>query len=552
MKRAPLILALLLGLQPGAAPSQPPANPPERAAAEFGERIDVRAVDVEVVVVDAKGQRVHGLKAEDFKLLVDGQEERVDYFAEVAEGQAPPAPAVPETTPAAPVAAATAPAAPPSPPSVAAGGRVGTSYLVFVDEAFAVSSQRNAALSTLERDLALLGPGDRMAIVAYDGHGLTLLSPWTGDTAALRKAFAQAAKRPALGAHIVADRRGGQRADAIDVQDLYDDADLLGVNGFGLNQFWDQGKSASGVGRAATAAADALRGLPLPSGRRVMMVLAGGWPWDGNPKALRPLTSAANLLGYTLYPVHVAGYDPLMEAADAEVAATGSPVEASHMSSPPILSFWERSSEATLLSLARATGGVAAFNRDHALRQVFLDTRSYYWLGISPVWKADGRAHGIRVEVRRPGLSARARAGFWDLSRDTTDALTAESVLSLGGDPARKRLTVTAAAPRGRDRTTIELPVTFEVPAEVLTRLAQVAKGYPVEGRLAIASLDAAGRRGSLPGQNLRVVLPEAPRPGVVLRFHSVLQLRRAPQRLVFMVTGAEGAPIWTDLEFKP
>jgi VWFA-related protein len=309
MKRAPLILALLLGLQPGAAPSQPPPNPPERSAAEFGERIDVRAV--EVVVVDAKGERVHGLKAEDFKLLVDGREERVDYFAEVAEGQAaPPAPAIPE--PAAPVAATTVPSAPPSPPSVAAGGRVGTSYLVFVDEAFAVSSQRDAALSTLERDLALLGPGDRMAIVAYNGHGLTLLSPWSGDAAALRKAFAAAAKRKTWGARIVADRRGGRRSDAIDVQDLYIDTDLLGVNGYGLNQIWDMEQHASGVGRAATAAADALRGMPLPSGRRVMMVLAGGWPWDGDPRALRPLTSAANLLGYTLYPVHVAGYDPLM------------------------------------------------------------------------------------------------------------------------------------------------------------------------------------------------------------------------------------------------
>ena len=58
-----------------------------------------------------------------------------------------------------------------------------------LDDVFTLPSQRNAALSTLERDLALLGPGDRMAIVAYDGHGLTVLSKWTADTQALHAAF---------------------------------------------------------------------------------------------------------------------------------------------------------------------------------------------------------------------------------------------------------------------------------------------------------------------------------------------------------------------------
>jgi VWFA-related protein len=513
---------------------------------EFGERIDVRAVDIEVVVTDAKGQRVHGLTAADFKLLVDGREERIDYFAEVKEGQtAPPAAAT------APTAVAVR-AAPPSPLSVPVGGRVGTSYLVFLDDAFSLTSQRNAALSTLRHDLALLGPGDRMAIVAYDGRGLAVLSGWTADAVALDKAFAQAAKRKTHGERILADRRVGRRADAVDVQDLYDNVDLLGATGYDLEEIRIFGRYASGVGPAVTAAADALRGMALPEGRRVMMVLAGSWPWNGDSGALRPLTTAANLRGYTLYPVNVAGFDSLAEAANPEIRSTRISAEAVNMHSDPMVPAWQQFSEAALKSLAYATGGVATLNRDHALRQVVLDTRSYYWLGFSPIWKADDRPHTIRMEVRRPGLTARARSRFYDLSHATSAAMTAESILSLGGDPAGKRLVVTAGKPEPLDRRTMELPLTFAIPVEALTQLPQAASGYPVEGNLSIASLDAGGGRGALPGQALRITLPAAPRPGGFVRFHSVLRLSRSRQRLVFTVSGADGAPVWNDLEVKP
>ena len=280
-------------------------------------------VDVEAVVTDREGNRVRGLSAGDFRLLVDGVEVPVERFAEVAEGT------------------------------------MGRSYLVFVDDSLSIAVQRNLVLWELERDLDRLGPGDRMAIVAFDGERLHPLADWTGDREALAAALAEARKRPA--------------------------SESLT-------------RSATWV---ADAAAAAMRSISPAPGRKAMLALSGGWPAGSSLQLVRD----ANRLGYTLYPVDV----PALERA----AGT------------------ETTPEDTLLSLAEATGGQAALasNRLDALERAEEDTRSYYLLGISPVWQADDRDHRIELEVRRPGLDVRARDGFPDLSPATLAEMETEDLL---------------------------------------------------------------------------------------------------------------------------
>src|SRR5688572_30124408 len=62
--------------------------------AVFSEVIDVRVVNIEVVVTDAAGKRVTGLGRGDFRVLVDGTERPIDFWSEVRDGEAlamPPA-----------------------------------------------------------------------------------------------------------------------------------------------------------------------------------------------------------------------------------------------------------------------------------------------------------------------------------------------------------------------------------------------------------------------------------------------------------------------------
>ena len=49
----------------------------------FGEVLDVRVVNLEVVVTDRQGIPIRGLQVSDFRLLVDGEEVPIGYFSEV-------------------------------------------------------------------------------------------------------------------------------------------------------------------------------------------------------------------------------------------------------------------------------------------------------------------------------------------------------------------------------------------------------------------------------------------------------------------------------------
>src|SRR5918999_2149876 len=165
----------------------------------FGEEIDVRVVNIEVVVTDPEGLRVPDLKPADFRLLVDGKEVPIEYFSEIQEGRSVTAPAAEE-----------GPGTAAGVQSVAPEGVVGTYYLVFVDDYFSIASLRNEVLKALKADLARLGPEDRMAVVAYDGGRLAPLPDWSGARSDLDRALDQAMARTARGFDRATEFRGLQ------------------------------------------------------------------------------------------------------------------------------------------------------------------------------------------------------------------------------------------------------------------------------------------------------------------------------------------------------
>src|SRR6185312_13801313 len=187
--RLATLATVLIAAPAFAAPSSTPPS-------SFGESIDVRVVNVEAVVTGPRGVRVPGLNAADFRLLVDGQEVPIDYFTEVAGGQA----------------ASSAPASGAPAASAAPAEAVGTNYLVYIDDQFSIQPRRDLVLEKLRADLGRLGPHDQMSILSFDGHHLTRVIDWTGDRQALEKAFTTAEERPSFGLLALAEMRSGEEA----------------------------------------------------------------------------------------------------------------------------------------------------------------------------------------------------------------------------------------------------------------------------------------------------------------------------------------------------
>ena len=69
-----------------------------------------------------------------------------------------------------------------------------------------------------------------------------------------------------------------------------------------------------------------------------------------------------------------------------------------------------------LFSVSSNTGGTPIVNRadyESAIAEVFRENSSYYLLGYEPTSGNDGKYHGLEIRVNRPGLTVRARSGYY-------------------------------------------------------------------------------------------------------------------------------------------
>lgn len=492
-------LALLAGTSVLAAQEEPGRQ-------VFGETIDVRVINIETVVTDEQGNVARGLKPEDFRLLVDGQEVPIEYFSEIVEG----------------AAAATGDGEAVS-SQVGKGEEVGRRFLVLIDDSFCVPSTRDELLARLERDLPEMKEGDEMAVLAFDGGEIDVLCPWTADRATLATALAGARKRPAHGHQLLAQYRSKEG----DNETAIEGALNAGLEGNEVAELVATLNSRvspevrARLGKTAEAAASAVRGFEAPPGRKVLMFLTAGWAMSEAPHLYGPMIDAANRQGYTVYPVDAASSD-----------ARGMKV---------------------LDVIATQTGGkVASTAKMDVLRQVAADTSSYYWLGFTPAWKGDESRHKVEIEVRRAGYKTRSRTGFSDLSRQAEAKMKAESALLFGAQEEEKKLIVQLGEPRKAGRRQIEVPVTVGVPVSSLALTPQ-GDGYIAEAPLAVAAVDARGGRSELPTSKLRVMVKEVPKGGGYARFQTVVKLRDAEQRLVFTVHDpVNGRVLWGEATVHP
>ncbi len=512
------------------------AQPGDGVAGLFGEVIDVRVVNLEVVVTTPEGERVHGLEAEDFILRVDRRPIPIEYFTEVRDGTAVAAESESDLS---------------AVPSLTPASEVSTNYLVFIDEYFAIDRDRDRAVDGLIAQLPLLGGADRMAVLAWNGGKLEMLSNWSRSANDLRRTLELAKDRSTSGLQRELELRrpfGARR--------------LRGEAEHTARRLGER------VERVMQAATTALRSFARPAGRRAMLLLAGGWPlnpWDAvvpdpfgpalfspnldyGPCLYRQLHDTANRLGYTLYPVDVRGFGP------------SAPMGAMHRTPDAARYDWQLSSgrewseHSALNLLAHQTGGQAFINSSSskALERVVTDTRSYYWLGFTPAWQGTDRRHRLEIRTRDARLEVRSRRSFSDLSRRTEVDMMVESALLFGDPPGPLTLAVELGDVEGAGFRKVMVPLAVTVPLDALTFLPS-REGWAAEIELRIAVEDKHGDRNEIALLQLRFPTVSAPRPGAVGLYRTPVKMRRLRHDMVVSVHDPpSGRMLWTRLEFDP
>ncbi len=543
-----LTTAIALSLAPLAAQDSLPGV--------FGDVIDVRVVNLEVVVIDEDGNRVPDLPVEDFRLEIDGEQYPIEFFNEVRAGIA-----IDKEDSGSSV------------PGVAPGHPVGTSYLVFVDSFFTLPRDRDTVIDALAEDLGLLAPEDRVAVVSWNGRTPEMISSWSQSQTEIQAALGQAKELQAMGLQRLAEKK---RFDfdgfLLESQRFREggfelNAESIGVGGgsnrgvFGLSGFLSDmtpeerfyaSLLAGHVERSVRAAASTLRSFATPPGRKVMVLLMGGWPFlpgqfavadsnrlvydwgrSGSPGDLfRDLTDTANRLGYTIYPVDVEGLSQSLPDASQRssfVAARGQ--RSSFLR--------EREVHSSLAFIASETGGEAYFNsqRRLALERIFADTRSYYWLGFSPTWKGDDTVRDVRVTVSRPGLSVRMRKDYLDLSRKAETTMAVEGALMFGVPLPGARLDLDFGVPERAGRGKVHVPLEVSIP---MSRVAFLPTGQGDELaanlELRIAVIDQGGNQADIPVIPIELKGRGTPTEEDKFIYETSLEMRRQRHEVVVAV----------------
>ncbi len=520
--RSSLVLAAALILAwSQAAEAQPPSGQSDEPAPDlfFGEEIDVRVVNLEVVVEDRSGNRVHGLDADDFQIFVDDLEVGVDYFTEILENRAVES------------------RGGEAPPAIGEGDSVPTNYLLFVDDDHTHVTFRRPVVRGFANQLANLGLRDQVAVVVQSRRRLQVLSPFTTDRRRTRAALAELERGRPFGGLLRSPRlidqsrfaqapEGGLAPGARFDEDLTSVAADLPFAAMDLPSAASEARAESlarDLEFSVTAVSSTMRSLDVPEGRKVLLLLAGDWPVGsfrlaGQGIGLRSdwsildaLIDTANVLGYTVYPVDQQRRPSLMR--------------------------WQN-----LRQIAEQTGGrayVAGANLG-ALRRVSEDTSNYYWLGFVPEYRRDDRAHDVRVEVRRPDLRVRSRGGYVDLSRRAEADMETQGRL-LFPDETRAhaepvlRVEIGEPEPTGPFRRKMLVPVTVQIPVGHFPV-------FPFEGRflarleLRFAVVDRNGQQARIPVIPLSLAGTTQPAPDAVVPYDTVLTLRRRPHDLLVSV----------------
>src|SRR6266550_3973230 len=438
----------------------------------IGETIEVSLVNLDVFVMDKTGQRVRGLKKDDFEILENGVKQPITNFAEYA-GEAAAAPQTPETQ---------------APSVLTPSTRQKRTIVVFVERFSLPNYRTDPFFDSIKKLLHnAIRPGDRAMVATWNRGVLLTQQEFTDSLPALDRALDTVAK---LSSRPMQDVRNDMRW-SIDFARSFDDqASSAGMssNGNGIADMemdaYAQLEKMSQVQMVRTLNA-VVRTIAADEGKKIMLLVthrlsreAGAETYHGNMRNtdfgiplekraamdmstyLKSIDDTANANGVTMYPMFPEGLETT--ATDSSESATVRNVDYQTLNNEMH----------ALREIAEETGGLTASGTDAArlLPRIGEDLDSYYSLAYRVRNTGADKARKIVVKTKDASLVVRSRREFMEKSDVTRmeDRVIAALFRNPPSPGFPLHVEVGRPRPRGKEFT---LPLTIHIPISALTQL---------------------------------------------------------------------------------
>jgi len=457
--------------------AQTPTAQPATDIPKLVENIDVRIINVDVVVTDKKGSVITGLNKDDFEIFENGVPKPISNFYAVEGGKPtevePPAPA--------PAPTSTAPAA----AREELPDNLKRRIIFYIDNLSMAPFNRNRVFKSMkEFAKSTMRPGDE-AMIATFNRSMKVRVPFTRDPVQIEQMLDSIAGESAMGTTNTSERK--QVQDRIKETNSYDEA-LASARTYAQSVEHDLRQSAESLNGLMTTLAGvegkkvlvlASEGFPMQPGREVFQYIdevanQKNWRFSGtilegmsfdSTSLIQSVARTANANGITMYTIHAAGL------------SGGNEMSAENASPTPVSVSQAIISNTTdsMRLMADMTGGLASIQTNNfaqAFRNIERDLSTYYSLGYRASTERVDRQRQLTVRVKNKNYVARARQTFVEKSTfaEMNDKVIANLLYKTKQNDLK--ILVRLGSPVETDEL-YRVPLEIQIPMDSLTLLPQ-------------------------------------------------------------------------------
>ena len=479
------------------------AASPAQTLPRAGESIEVSIVNLDVIVTDKHGQRIHGLSKNDFEVFEDGKPQPITNFAAYAPEQksavvdSKTTLNVPTTTPA------------------EAPKRQRRTIAIFIERFNLPADRSRTIFDSMKKSLHdIVAPGDAVLVATWDLRTEVKLD-YTDDLKKIDRTLDKIAEESS---HVALDQMDNHLARLEEVRSfLQEAAEMAAGAGLGVDansidsalqsEATDPAMREKARMRAKAAAINSfISTMANDDGRKVMFLMtrrfsqiAGGEyfyavspgvPLDtytrneyGTFNLLEAIKATANAHNVTIYALYPLGLESTnFRSATQRYSDRNMPSTLSGAFDYQVLN----NELAALDDVTKATGGTTswgAVNIADALPRIRDDFEDYYSLAYRVNARNDNRGRIVTVKTKNPAYSVRTRKQYME---KTDDGRVRDQVIASLFRPSSAGgidVTATLGKPQPKEKNHYVVPVSIRVP---VTSLMTTQEGEKSKGAFSV------------------------------------------------------------------